>query len=223
MAVGVQEDTVVCGIPTPMRPPDHVMVVPSCKSGDLLAAYRTETVLLFPQVQQLPSAFEGVSHLHAEAFFEVHFPVGIIRVGCPFDLDMPLNGHVPCTQERECMGWPLLTRVCPHKGPLSSLARAKGFLRHLPARLLRVPPCGPRPQTLEDGCIHFVEGDLTHHVAVIMRPSTKHWVELGAEMASRGWRVRLPFLRGRHVRRPRAPYRVLSASGRTGPDSASTS
>ena len=28
VAVGVQEDTVVCGIPTPMRPPDHVMVDP---------------------------------------------------------------------------------------------------------------------------------------------------------------------------------------------------
>jgi tetratricopeptide (TPR) repeat protein len=36
VAVGVQEDTVVCGIPTPMRPPDHVMVVPSGESGDLL-------------------------------------------------------------------------------------------------------------------------------------------------------------------------------------------
>jgi len=41
-AVGVQEDTVVCGIPTPMRPPDHVMVVPSGESGDLLVAKRTE-------------------------------------------------------------------------------------------------------------------------------------------------------------------------------------
>ena len=82
MAVGVQEDTVVCGIPTPMRPPDHVMVVPSGESGDLLVANRTETVLLLPQVEQLPSAFEGVCHLHAEAFFEVHFPLGVIRVRC---------------------------------------------------------------------------------------------------------------------------------------------
>jgi hypothetical protein len=70
VAVGVQEDTVVCGISTPMRPPDHVMVVPSGESGDLLVANRTETVLLLPQVEQLPSPFEGVCHLHAEAFFD---------------------------------------------------------------------------------------------------------------------------------------------------------
>ena len=50
VAVGVQEDTVVCGIPTPMRPPDHVMVVPSGESGDLLVANRAETVLWLPQV-----------------------------------------------------------------------------------------------------------------------------------------------------------------------------
>ncbi len=161
VAVGVQEDTVVCGIPTPMRPPDHVMVVPSGESGDLLVANRTETVLLLPQVEQLPSAFEGVCHLHAEACFEVHFPLGVIRVRCPFDLDMPLHGHVPCTNEREFMGLPLLTRVCPYEGPLSSIARAKVFVRHPSMRLLRVPPYGPGPQTLKDGCIHFDKGDLT--------------------------------------------------------------
>src|SRR5919109_5409556 len=70
VAVGVQEDTVLCGVPAPMGPPDYMMVVPSRESGDLLAANRTETVLVFPQVQQLPSAFESVRHLHAEAFFK---------------------------------------------------------------------------------------------------------------------------------------------------------
>ena len=174
-----------------MRPPDHVMVVPSCESGDLLVANGTETVLVFPQVQQLPAAFEGVCHFHAEAFFEVHFPWGIIRVCCPFDLDMPLNGHVTCTQEREFMGLPLLTRVCPHEGPLSSMMCAKVFLRYPSARLLWVPPCGPGPQTLEDGCIHFDEGGLAHHVAVIVRPPAYHRVELGDQMASCGLFVRL--------------------------------
>src|SRR4029453_2985857 len=40
-------------------------------------------VLVCPQVQQLPSAFEGMCHLHAEAFFKVHFPLRVMRVGCP--------------------------------------------------------------------------------------------------------------------------------------------
>ena len=90
VAVGVQEDTVVCGIPAPMRPPDHVMVVPSGESGNLLVANRAETVLVFPQVQQLPATFEGVRHLHAKAFFEIHLPLRVIRVCCAFDFDMPL-------------------------------------------------------------------------------------------------------------------------------------
>src|SRR5215208_5430473 len=46
------------------------------------------------QGQQLPAAFEGVRHLHAKACFEIHLPLGVIRVGCAFDFDMPLNGHV---------------------------------------------------------------------------------------------------------------------------------
>src|SRR5207249_9413451 len=85
VAVGVQEDTVLCCVPAPMCPPDSMMVVPSTKSGNLLAANRTEPVLVFPQVLQLPSAFEGMCHFHAEAFFKVHFPLRVIRVGCPFD------------------------------------------------------------------------------------------------------------------------------------------
>ena len=161
VAVGVQEDTVVCSIPATVRPPDHMMVVPSRKSGDLLVAHGTEAVLVFPQVQQLPATFEGVRHLHAEAFFEVHFPLGVIRIGCAFDFDMPLNRHVACTKKHEFVGLPLGTRACPHEGPLSSLVRAKVFLRHPAAGLLWVPPYGPGPQTLEDSCIHFVEDNLT--------------------------------------------------------------
>jgi hypothetical protein len=191
VAVGMQKDTVVRGILAPMHAPDDVMVVPSCESGDLLVANRTETVLLFPQVQQLPATFEGVCHLHAEALFEVHFPLGVIRVCCAFDFDMPLNGHVTCTKEREFVGLPLVTRVCPYEGPLSSVMRAKVLLRHPSARLLWVPPRGPRPQTLEDGGIHFDKGDLTHHVAVIVRPPANHRIELGDQIASCGLLVRL--------------------------------
>ena len=65
VTVGVQEYTVGCRITAPMCPPDEVMVVPSRQSGELLVADRAETVLLFPQIQQLPSACEVVCHLHA--------------------------------------------------------------------------------------------------------------------------------------------------------------
>ena len=191
MALGMQEDTVLYGILAPMLPPDSVMVVPPCKSGDLLMTHGTETVLLFPQGQELPSPFEGVCHLHAEACFEVHGPLGVIRVRCPFDLDMPLNGHVSCTKECEFLGLPLVTRVGPHEGPSASLACAEVFPRHPLARFLRMPPCGPRPQTLEDGCIHVDEGGLADHVVVIVGPAANHGVELRYQMARCGLLVRL--------------------------------
>src|SRR6266704_238286 len=100
VAVGVQEDTVLRGISAPMHPPDTMMVVPSCESGDLLVADRAETVLVFPQVQQLPPASARVCHLPAVALVEVLFPLGLLRVRWPVDFDRPLNRHVTCTQER---------------------------------------------------------------------------------------------------------------------------
>ena len=54
-------------------------------------------MLVFPQGQPLPSAVEGLCHFPAKALFKVHFPLRVIRVGCPFDLAMPLNRHITCT------------------------------------------------------------------------------------------------------------------------------
>ena len=127
-AGGVQDDTVGRGLPAPMRAPDPVMVVPSCASGALLGAHRTETVWLLPQGPQVPAAFEGVCHLHAEAFFAGPFPLGVIRVCCACEFDLPVHGHVPCTTEREVVGVPLGTRACPHEGPLASVVRANVLL-----------------------------------------------------------------------------------------------
>ena len=178
-AGGVQEDTVGRGLPAPMRAPDPVMVVPSCASGALLGAHRTETVWLLPQGPQVPAAFEGVCHLHAEAFFAGPFPLGVIRVCCACEFDLPVHGHVPCTTEREVVGVPLGTRACPHEGPLASVVRANVLLRHPSARRLWGPPCGPGPQTPADGCLHCDAGGLAHHVAVRVCPPAHYGLALG--------------------------------------------
>ena len=65
VTVGMQEYPVVRRITATMGSPDDVMVVPSRQLGNLLMAHGAETFLLFPQIQQLPSAFEVVCHLHA--------------------------------------------------------------------------------------------------------------------------------------------------------------
>src|ERR671925_92521 len=124
---GMQEHTVVCRIAPPVGPPDPVMVMPSRESGDRLVADGTETVLLFPQVQQLSSAFEGVRHLHAEAFLKVHFPLRVVRVCRPCDLHMPLDWHVSCTTEREFLRLPAAAHARPDEGPPASVSRRKVF------------------------------------------------------------------------------------------------
>ena len=70
VTVGMQEYPVVCRIAATVGPPDGMMVMPSRESGNFLVTQRAETVLVFPEVQQLPSSFEVVCHLHAQAFLE---------------------------------------------------------------------------------------------------------------------------------------------------------
>src|SRR5262249_2122173 len=67
MTGGMQEHPVVCCITASVGPPDDVMVVPARQSGHLLMTDRAKTLLVFPEVQQLPSAFQVVCHLHAYA------------------------------------------------------------------------------------------------------------------------------------------------------------
>src|SRR5262245_63385164 len=104
---------------------------------------------------------------------------------------MPSDRHVPCPTKREFVHVPMFPHACPHEGPPAAVSHAKVFRRHPPAGLLRMPPCGPRPQSLEDRCVHVVEGDLADHVAVIVGPSPDDGVELGYQMPSGGLLVRL--------------------------------
>jgi hypothetical protein len=70
MTGGMQEHPVVYRITASVGPPDDVMIVPARQSGDLLMADRAKTLLVFPEVQQLPSTFQVVCHLHAYTCFE---------------------------------------------------------------------------------------------------------------------------------------------------------
>src|SRR6266446_2168247 len=58
MTVRMQEHPIVRRIAATVGSPDGVMVMPSRQSGHFLVTNRAETVLLFPEVQQLPSSFE---------------------------------------------------------------------------------------------------------------------------------------------------------------------
>src|SRR5712691_11129132 len=191
MAGGMQEHPVVCRITASVGPPDDVMLVPARQSGDLLMADRAKTLLGFPEGQQLPSALQVVCHLHAYACFEVHFPLGIVRVCRPFDLPMPLDRHVSCTTERAFLRLPVVAHACPHEGPLASLSRLEVFLCDPAARFLRMSPCGPGPQRMKDRCVHFDEDRLADHMAMRVGPPANDGVELRSQMACRGLLVGL--------------------------------
>jgi len=68
MTVGMQEHPVVRRIAATVGPPDDMMVMPSRQPGNFLVTARAEPVLVFPEVQQLPSSFEIVCHLHEQSY-----------------------------------------------------------------------------------------------------------------------------------------------------------
>ena len=69
------------------------MGMPSRQVRYGLLTDRTEPTLLVPQVQQGASSLEVVHHGHAEAMFKVDFPGRGERIGCAFDLRVPLDRH----------------------------------------------------------------------------------------------------------------------------------
>ena len=186
MTVRMQEHPIVRRIAATVGSPDGVMVMPSRQSGHFLVTNRAETVLLFPEVQQLPSSFEIVCHLHAQAFLEVHFPLGGIRIGRASDLHMPLNRHVSCSKEFQ-----FVVCLLPEENPMSSVPGAEVLLRHPAFGLCWMPSFGPRPQPREDGGVHVVEGDFARHMAVIVGPAPDHRIELGYQIGRSGLFVRL--------------------------------
>ena len=138
VTVGMQEYPVVCRIAATVGPPDGMMVMPSRESGNFLVTQRAETVLLFPEVQQLPSSFKVVCHPYVQAFLEVHFPLGVIRICRASDLHMPLNRHVSCSKEFQ-----FVVCLLPAENPTSSVPSAEVLLRHPAFGLCRMSSFGP--------------------------------------------------------------------------------
>lgn len=93
MAVRVEKHTVFCLVSATSGSPDDVMIVPTRESRDFLAADRANPLLLFPEVKQLSSSPKVVGHVHTQPFLKVDFPLGIIRIGFPFDFGMSPDGY----------------------------------------------------------------------------------------------------------------------------------
>lgn len=86
----VQHLQVAESIPPTLAAPDHVVRVPAAFERDGLSAVRAFALLRSPQAFQ----FGGQSRFHAglQAFFKVHFPGRVERVGLAPDFDVPADG-----------------------------------------------------------------------------------------------------------------------------------
>lgn len=70
------------------------MAVPSCDLGNLLVTDWAQTALFFPEMDQPLFPFEGIYHLHVEAFFIVAFPFWVVRISLSTDLGVSFYRHM---------------------------------------------------------------------------------------------------------------------------------
>ena len=89
VAIGMDQDAVLCVVCTPQRFVNDVVVVPACYVRNRLVADGAEAALFFPEVQQPTSSVKGLCHLYASAFFKVAFPGRIVGIAVSFDLFVP--------------------------------------------------------------------------------------------------------------------------------------
>jgi hypothetical protein len=71
VAIGMDQDTVLCAVCTPQRFIHDVVVMPSCYVRHWLVTDRAEAALFFPEVHQPTPSAQGLFHLHAEAFLHI--------------------------------------------------------------------------------------------------------------------------------------------------------
>ncbi len=126
-----------------------MVVMPSCECGDLLLTDRTETVLLFPEGNQLPFPLEIVYHLHAEAFFKVLFPSGIVGVCFSLDFHMPFDRDV-CRVEETIFYDAFFGCDDSVEDPVLPIGGFEVALLHPLFGFVGVSPFRPSPQGLED-------------------------------------------------------------------------
>ena len=143
MAVRMHQHAVLDRILAPMGSPQDVVVVPPRHRGDLLVANRTDPALFLPEQPQRPSAHQGSGHLHAETFFEVRFPGGVVGIRFPLDLDMPLDRRARSGQEPDRLDglFPAGDRAV--EDPMPSVDGLEVAVLDPSSRLLGMPPLGP--------------------------------------------------------------------------------
>src|ERR671925_822249 len=142
MAVRMQQHPIGRTVCSPVGAPDDMVAVPARHLGDGLLAYRTDALLLPPQIQQAAPSLQGIRHLHPQAGFEVALPRRVIGVCRCFDFDMPLDWCISQAYQPVFLGFALARRytmedpvVVGHSGEI--------LLAYPSGRLVGMPSLGP--------------------------------------------------------------------------------
>ena len=182
VAIGVKQDSIFGCIFPSVHSPHKMVVMPSCECGDLLLTDRTETVLLFPEGNQLPFPLEIVYHLHAEAFFKVLFPSGIVGVCFSLDFHMPFDRDV-CRVEETIFYDAFFGCDDSVEDPVLPIGGFEVALLHPLFGFVGVSPFRPSPQGLEDCMADSGERDFPDDVLVIICPSPDDRVQLDNQIS----------------------------------------
>ncbi len=102
--------------------------MPPAKFGNFLVADWTNTVLLWPQVKQLPPTLEVLFHFQVKTLFKVDFPGRVVRVRSPFDFGMPFNGHTGDVEQLDMAGFPVFVLDLAAENPVATANGMNVFL-----------------------------------------------------------------------------------------------
>ncbi len=124
-------------------------------------------------------------HLEIEAFLEVGFPCGVIRVRTCSDFDMPFNWRIRCPGKIDPCCF-FFSNDLSEEDPVPVTQRTTIFLLYPSSAFLWVPSSGPLPQGLKNGTIDAIKGRFAHHMPMISGPSPNDSVELTDQVSSGG-------------------------------------
>ncbi len=185
VAIGMDQDAVLCAVCTAKRFVDEVVVMPTRYVRHGLVADRADAALFFPEVPQPTSSTQGLFHRYAKACFQRECPCRV--GGMTFPLDLCVPGYWCCRGQAKQVadGLSLLAFCLSEAAPVlvSDLPKVAVFPPSL-ALLRMSPPC-PSPPGCAEGRVDMDKGFLGCGVSGKVCPSPYWGVECGAQPVCR--------------------------------------
>ena len=159
-------------------PPHPMMDVPTCLLRDELPAKGTETFLVFPQVQQLLFPLQVILHLAFGPFLEVHFPLGVVRIGLSLDFDVASDRGVGRWKQVHHFLSSLAVFDNPAKDPVALADGLEVFLLDPAHPFIWMPSPRPVPKRLVGGIVRISVGVFATGVTMVVGPTPNDRVQL---------------------------------------------